>query len=133
MRRTKNKSLLPSQKPIKHTFNVNNIRNFNKDCDSYFWGLFTIVWVRILHFYHFSSIFHCISWNFNFCSYIWYIEVAVKFNHINGQHCVEFCCPGLMAMVYCWKLCLTFRRHLCAASSGVVFPALFTVATSTLW
>ena len=33
-------------------------------------------------------------------------------------HCAEFC-PGLIGVIYGRDLCKTFRRHLCAASSGV--------------
>ena len=35
----------------------------------------------------------------------------------HNRRCVQLCCQGLMAVVYDWILfCLTFHRHLCAAS-----------------
>ena len=37
----------------------------------------------------------------------------------------EFFSLGLMIMISCWEICLTFRFHLCVASSGVVLLALF--------
>ena len=40
----------------------------------------------------------------------------------HGWYRIEFCCPGLMAVVYSSDLCSTFRRHLCATSIGVFLP-----------
>ena len=39
----------------------------------------------------------------------------------HGRRCLEFCCLGLMAVVYGWILfCSMLRRNFYAASSGVV-------------